>query len=350
MTADLRTTYMGIRLENPIVAAASPLSGTLDGLLALEEAGASAVVMQSLFEEQIKHHELRVDSILDSFTDSFAEARDFFPALDGYNTGPESYLRLVEQAKEALNIPVFASLNGSSVGGWTRYARLLEEAGADGLELNIYFVAADARVPSSVVETRYVELVADVARSVSIPVAVKIGPYFSSLANVVLQLADAGARGCVLFNRFLYPDISLQRMRVVPTLHLSSSQEALMPLRWIAILSGQVPISLAASSGIHTAQDVAKLLLAGADVTMTASALLRRGPGYVRQLVGGLAAWLEAHEYVSVEEMKGSMSQSTSPDPGAFERANYMRSIVDFTVASPDPRHFYARRDPIPWD
>ena len=350
MTVDLRTTYMGIRLENPIVAAASPLSGTLDGLLALEEAGASAVVMQSLFEEQIKHHELKVDSILDSFTDSFSEARDFFPALDGYNTGPESYLRLVEQAKEALSIPVFASLNGSSTGGWTRYARLLEEAGADGLELNIYFVAADARVPSSVVETRYVELVADVARSISIPVAVKIGPYFSSLANVVLQLADAGAQGCVLFNRFLYPDISLQRMRVVPTLHLSSSQEALMPLRWIAILNGQVPISLAASSGIHTAQDVAKLLLAGADVTMTASALLRRGPGYIRQLISGLSAWLEAHEYVSVEEMKGSMSQSTSPDPGAFERANYMRSIVDFTVASPDPRHFYARRDPIPWD
>ena len=350
MTVDLRTTYMGIRLDNPIVAAASPLSGTLDGLLALEESGVSAVVMQSLFEEQIKHHELRVDSILESFTDSFAEARDFFPALDSYNTGPESYLHLVERAKENLEIPVLASLNGTSSGGWTRYARLLEEAGADGIELNIYFVAADARVSSSMVEARYVELVADVVQSVSIPVAVKIGPYFSSLANVVLRLADAGARGCVLFNRFLYPDISLHRMRVVPTLQLSSSHEALMPLRWIAILSGQVPISLAASTGVHTAEDVAKLLLAGADVTMMASALLKRGPAYVRQVMAGLTAWLEEHEYVSVEQMKGSLSQRTSPDPGAFERANYMRSIVDFTVASPDPRHFYARRDPIPWD
>ncbi len=350
MTVDMRTKYMGLTLENPVIAAASPLTGTLDGLLALEEAGVSAVVMQSLFEEQIKHHELKVDSILDSFTDSFAEARDFFPALDGYNTGPESYLHLLEQAKEALEIPVFASLNGTSSGGWTRYARLLEEAGADGLELNIYFVAADARVPSSAVEARYVELVGDVARSVSIPVAVKIGPYFSSLANMVLRLRDAGAQGCVLFNRFLYPDISLPRMRVVPTLHLSSSDEALMPLRWIAILRGQVDVSLAASSGIHTAEDVAKLLLAGADVTMMASALLRRGVGQVRQVIGGLEAWLEEHEYSSIEEMKGSMSQTSSPDPGAFERANYMRSIVDFTVASPDPRHFYARRDPIPWD
>jgi dihydroorotate dehydrogenase (fumarate) len=341
---------MGLKLDNPVVAAASPLTGTIDGLLALEEAGVSAVVMQSLFEEQIKHHELKVDSILDSFTDSFAEARDFFPALDGYNTGPESYLHLVEEAKQALGIPVIASLNGSSTGGWTQYAHLLEEAGADGLELNIYFVAADARVSSSAVEARYIELVGDVTRSVSIPVAVKIGPYFSSLANMVVRLADAGARGCVLFNRFLYPDISLQRLLVVPTLHLSSSDESLMPLRWIAILRGQVDVSLAASSGIHTTEDVAKLLLAGADATMMASALLRRGVGQVRQVIGGLQAWLEEHEYASIEQMKGSMSQTSSPDPGAFERANYMRSIVDFTVASPDPRHFYARRDPIPWD
>ncbi|HET9780889.1 MAG TPA: dihydroorotate dehydrogenase-like protein [Candidatus Dormibacteraeota bacterium] len=350
MTADLRTTYMGIRLENPLVAAASPLTGTLDGLLALEEAGASAVVLQSLFEEQIKHHELKVDSILESFTDSFSEARDFFPALDGYNTGPESYLRLVEQAKESLTIPVIASLNGNSRGGWTRYARLLEEAGADALELNIYLVAADARVTSTEIESRYIDLVSEVAGSISIPLAVKIGPYFSSTANMVMRFAAAGARGCVLFNRFLYPDISLSRMRVVPTLHLSSSEEALMPLRWIAILSGQVSISLAASSGIHTAQDVVKLLLAGADVTMVASALLRRGTAHLRQVISGLGSWLDEHEYRSVAEMKGSMSQMSSPDPGAFERANYIRSLVDFTVASPDPRHFYARRDPIPWD
>ena len=350
MSADLRTRYMGLELANPLVAAASPLCGTIDGLLALEEAGASAVVLQSLFEEQIKHHELQVDSILESFTDSFPEARDFFPALDGYNTGPESYLRLIEQAKTALTVPVIASLNGASRGGWTRYARLIEEAGADALELNIYFVSADPRVGSTEAEARYIDLITDVAGSISIPLAVKIGPYFSSLANMAMRIETAGARALVLFNRFLYPDISLARMRVVPTLHLSSSEEALMPLRWIALLSGQVRISLAASSGIHSAHDVVKLLLAGADVTMMASALLRRGPTHLRSVISGLASWLEEHEYLSVAEMRGSMSRAASPDPGAFERANYMRSLVDFTVASPDPRHFYARRDPIPWD
>lgn len=350
MSADLRTTYMGIELANPLVAAASPLTGTIDGLLSLQDAGASAVVLQSLFEEQIKHHELQLDSILESFTDSFSEARDFFPALDSYNTGPESYVRLVEQAKEVLEIPVIASLNGVSTGGWTRYARLIEEAGADALELNIYFVSSDARVAAAQVEARYIELVADIAGSISIPVAVKIGPYFSSLANMAMRITAAGAQGLVLFNRFLFPDISLNRMKVVPTLHLSSSEEALLPLRWIAILSGQLSVSLAASSGIQSAHDVVKLLLAGADVTMMASALLRRGPNHMRQVISGLRGWLDEHEYTSVKEMKGSMSQAASPEPGAFERANYMRTLVDFTVASPDPRHFYARRDPIPWD
>lgn len=350
MTADLRTTYLGLELANPLIASASPLSGTLDGLLALEDAGASAVVLQSLFEEQIEHHELEVDSILELATDSFPEARNFFPGLDDYNTGPESYLKLIEQAKQRLGIPVIASLNGISLSGWTRYARLIEGAGADAVELNIYFVAADPRAPAAEVEARYLNLVAEVAATTSIPVAVKIGPYFSSLAHMAQRIAGAGASGLVLFNRFLYPDISLSRMRVVPTLHLSSSEECLMPLRWIAILRGQMQISLAASSGIHTANDVVKLLLAGADATMMASALLRRGPAHLRQVIAGLVAWLDEHEYVSVGQMKGSMSQATSPDPAAFERANYMRSLVDFTVASPDPRHFYARRDPIPWD
>jgi len=205
MSADLRTTYMGIQLANPLVAAASPLTGTIDGLLALQDAGASAVVLQSLFEEQIKHHELQVDTILESFTDSFSEARDFFPALDSYNTGPESYVRLVEQAKSVLEIPVIASLNGISRGGWTRYARLIEEAGADALELNIYFVSADPRVAATEAESRYIDLVADVSASISIPLAVKIGPYFSSLANMAMRLTVAGAKGLVLFNLFLYP-------------------------------------------------------------------------------------------------------------------------------------------------
>jgi dihydroorotate dehydrogenase (fumarate) len=350
MTADLRTNYMGLELANPLVAAASPLSGTLDGLLALEEAGASAVVLQSLFEEQIEHHELQVESILETARDSFPEAHNFFPGLDDYNTGPESYLQLVEAAKERLAIPVIGSLNGISIGGWIRYARLIEEAGADALELNIYFVTPDANTSSAEVEKRYVDLVGEIATSISIPLAVKVGPYFSSLANMARRFSIAGAQGLVLFNRFLYPDISLAKLRVVPTLHLSSSEEALMPLRWIAILSGQVPLSLAASSGIHTAQDVVKLLLAGADVTMMASALLRRGPGHLRGVIAGVGAWLDEHEYQSVRQMKGSMSQDSSAEPAEFERANYMRSLVDFTVASPDPRHFYARRDPIPWD
>jgi dihydroorotate dehydrogenase (fumarate) len=350
MSADLRTKYMGIELANPLVAAASPLSGTIDGLLALEDAGAAAVVLQSLFEEQIEHHELEVHSILEASTDSFPEARNFFPGLDDYNTGPESYLQLVEQAKSQLRIPVIASLNGISRGGWTRYAKLIEEAGADALELNIYFVTADPGVGSAEVESRYVDLVSAVAGSISIPLAVKVGPYFSAMANMATRLAAAGARGLVLFNRFLYPDISLTRMKVVPTLHLSSSEEALMPLRWIAILSGRVPVSLAASSGIHTVHDVVKLVMAGADVTMMASALLRRGPDHLKQVIAGLRGWLDEHEYESVMQMKGSMSRSSSPEPAAFERANYMRSLVDFTVASPDPRHFYARRDPIPWD
>ncbi len=350
MTADLRTNYMGIELANPLVAGASPLSGTMDGLLALEEAGASAIVLQSLFEEQIEHHELSVHSILETGTDSFPEVHNFFPGLDDYNTGPESYLQLVEQAKARLSVPVIASLNGVSRGGWIRYARLLEEAGADALELNIYFVAADPKVTSAEVEARYVDLVGEVASSISIPLAVKVGPYFSALANMAQRLRDAGASGLVLFNRFLYPDISLNRMKVVPTLNLSSSYESLMPLRWIAIISSQVKISLAASSGIHTAQDVIKLLMAGADVTMMASALLRRGPAHIQQVMAGVRAWLDEHEYLSVAQLKGSMSQSSSPDPEAFERANYMRTLVDFTVASPDPRHFYARRDPIPWD
>ena len=350
MSADLRTTYMGLELANPLVAAASPLSGTLDGLLALEEAGASAIVLQSLFEEQIEHHELSVHSILETGIDSFPEVHNFFHGLDDYNTGPESYLQLVEQAKERLSVPIIASINGVSRGGWTRYARLLEEAGADALELNIYFVAADPRVGSAEVEARYVDLVAEVAGSTSMPLAVKVGPYFSSMANMAQRFADAGARGLVLFNRFLYPDISLTRMKVVPTLNLSSSYESLMPLRWIAIISSQVSISLAATTGIHAADDVIKLLMAGADVTMMASALLRRGPAHLTHVMAGVRSWLDEHEYVSVAQLKGSMSQTTAPDPAAFERANYMRTLVDFTVASPDPRHFYARRDPIPWD
>jgi dihydroorotate dehydrogenase (fumarate) len=350
MSVDLRTTYLGLELASPLVAAASPLSGTLDGLQRLEEAGASAIVLQSLFEEQIEHHQMQLHDLLEAGSDSFPEARHFFPGLDDYNTGPEPYLRLLEQAKSRVKVPLIASLNGVSRGGWTRYAKLLEDAGADALELNVYFVAADPTVTSAEVEERYLELVRDVAGAVSIPVAVKVGPYFTSLANMAVRLVGAGARGLVLFNRFLYPDISLERMKVVPTLHLSTSDEARLPLRWIAILRDRVDASLAASSGIHTAQDVLKMVAAGADVTMLASALLRRGPDYLHQVEGGVRGWLEANDYRSLSVLKGSMSQATSPNPGALERANYMRSLVDFTVGSPDPQNFYARRDPIPWD
>ncbi len=345
MSVDLRTTYLGLELRNPLVASASPLTGSLDALRRLQDAGAGAVVVQSLFEEQIEHEDLEVHHVLETGAESFPEALSYFPELEDYNTGPTAYLRHLEEAKSAVSIPVMGSLNGSSEGGWVRYARLIEEAGADALELNVYLVAADPDWSPAEVEARYLDLVAAVRAEISIPLAVKVGPYFTAMAHMARRLAGAGADGLVLFNRFLHPDLDLESLQVVPSLHLSTSSELGLPLRWIALLRGAVDVSLAATTGVHTPDDVLKLLLVGADVTMMASALLQNGPEHVGRVLEGVHGWLEEREYRSVEQMKGSMSQRAAPDPGAFERTQYMKALVSYSSsyefaagAADDPR------------
>jgi dihydroorotate dehydrogenase (fumarate) len=332
MTVDLSTRYLGLDLKSPLVASPSPLGHDLEMLRRLEKAGAAAVVLPSLFEEQIEHEAFEVHRVLEAGSESFGEALSYFPELDDYNTGPGPYLDHLSAAKELLRIPVIASLNGASPGGWVRYARQMQDAGADAIELNVYFVATDPSVSSAQVEDRYLELVRAVREVVTIPVAVKVGPYFSSLANMACRLAEAGADGLVLFNRFVQPDIDLETLSVVPEVHLSTSAELLLPLRWIAILHGRVTASLAATTGVHRPEDVLKLLLAGADVTMTTSAVLRDGPERLRELLIGLRALLEKGEYESVEQLKGSMSQASCPDPEAFERSQYMRALVSYVT------------------
>ncbi len=328
---DLATSYMGMALSSPIVPSASPLTGSIDTLRSLEDAGAAAVVLPSLFEEQIEHEAMEVHRSLEYGAGYYAEATaGYFPEMDEYNTGPRQYLDHLEDAKRHLSIPVIASLNGTSRGGWTLYARLLEEAGADALELNIYFVASDLSRSSEEIELQYLELVGGVRSSISIPLAVKIGPYFSSMAYMARRFAEVGADALVLFNRFYQPDIDLDDLEVRPNLVLSTSDELRLVLRWMALLHGRIDASLAATTGVHTVDDVVKLILAGADVTMTASALLRHGPGHLTVLRDGLARWLEERDYTSVEQAKGSLSQRSSPDPGAFERANYMRTLVTY--------------------
>src|SRR5262245_10199005 len=331
MSPDLTTRYLGLELKNPLVVAACPLTGQVESLRRLGDAGAAAVVLPSLFEEQLEHAQMAVFRFYESGAESFPEALSDFPELDGYNTGPAPYLRLISLAKKVIPVPVIASLNGTSRGGWVRHARQIQEAGADALELNIYFVCAEPYITGEEVEARYLELVAAVREVVSIPLAVKIGPFFSSLPNMASRLVQAGADGLVLFNRFLQPDIDLETLRVVPRLALSTSDELRIPLRWIAILRAFFDVSLAAATGVHTAEDVLKLLLTGADVTMVASALYRHGPEHLRTLLDGVRAWLEAKEYPSVTQMKGSLSQVNSPDPAAFERANYIKTLVHFT-------------------
>jgi len=330
MSVDLRTRYLGLELAHPVVVSACTLGSDLDNLKRMEDAGASAVVLPSLFEEQIKHDQLAVNEFYEFTSEKFPEALSFFPEIED-NSGPESYLQHVEAAKRSLSIPVIGSLNGTSVGGWTRYAKLIEEAGADALELNVYYVVTDVHLGSAGVEARYRDLVSEVRRSVSIPLAVKIGPYFNSLPNMASHLVSAGADGLVLFNRFYQPDIDLETLRVTPRLVLSNSEESRLPMRWIAILFGRIQASLAATTGVHQPEDVLKMLLAGADVTMVASALYKRGIDHLRTLVAGSRAWLEEREYASVEQMKGSVSQINAPDPEAFERSNYIKTLVEFT-------------------
>jgi dihydroorotate dehydrogenase (fumarate) len=328
---DLRTRYLGMELSSPLVGSASPLWAHLEMLQRAEEAGAGAVVMQSLFEEQIEHESWDLHSLLAGWEGGFSEAQDFLPELDDYNTGPGAYLEFLETAKRTLRIPVIASLNGSSVGGWVRYAKAMEDAGADALELNVYFVPTDPDMTSQRVEARYVELVGAVRAATGIPLAVKVGPYFSSMPSMARQLVEAGADGLVLFNRFLQPDLDLETLEVVPHLELSTSSELRLPLRWIAILRSQLTQSLAATTGVHSAEDALKMILSGADVVMMTSALLRRGPEFLRLVLEGVEEWLGSRGYKSVEEARGSVSSSAVSDPAAFERSNYMQALVSYS-------------------
>ena len=331
MTVDLSTRYLGLELKNPLVASASPLTGDLNTLRRLEEAGAAAAVMPSLFEEQIVHDEIEIHRLYEYRSESFAESLSYFPEVLQSSSGPQNYLQRIEEAKQTVTIPVIASLNGASPGGWTRYAHDMQEAGADALELNIYFIPTDAAMTAADVERRYVDLVALVRQSVSIPLAVKIGPNFTALPHFAQQLAEAGADGLVLFNRYLEADIDLDALQIKPDLVLSNRHEARVPLRWIAILRDQLSISLAASSGVHRWQGAVKLLLAGADVTMMTSALLKNGPDFLRTLLAEMRSWLEEKEYTSITQLKGSMSRGNCPDPSALERANYMKALASFT-------------------
>jgi dihydroorotate dehydrogenase (fumarate) len=333
MSIDLTTQYLGLSLKNPLVASASPLTGDLTTLRQLEDAGASAAVLPSLFEEQIEHDEQEIARLYEFQAESFAESLSYFPEFEDYNTGPGAYLRRVEESKQAVSIPIIGSLNGASTGGWIRYAKEIEQAGADALELNIYFVPTNPLFTGADVERRYIDLVAAVRGSVSIPLAVKLGPNFSSLPNFAQQLVEAGADGLVLFNRYLEADIDLEALQFKPDLVLSNRHEARVPIRWVAILRDVLPrTSFAATSGIHRMEAVIKLLLAGADVTMMASALITKGPSFLTGVLHQVTQWLEENEYESIEQLKGSMSQGNCPDPSGLVRANYMKTLTSFTM------------------
>lgn len=324
---DLKTTYLGLKLKNPLVPSASPLSRNLDSMKRLEDAGASAIVMYSLFEEQIEHEAAELEHYLAYGSHSHAEALDYFPTPEEYNLGPEQYLELLHKAKQSLGIPVIGSLNGISTGGWIDYAQKMEQAAADAIELNIYYIPTDPALASEEIEERYINVLHAVKRTVRIPVAVKLSPYFSSLANLAARLDRAGANGLVLFNRFYQPDFDLEALEVKPDVTLSTSDALRLPLRWIAILHGVVKTSLAGTSGIHASEDVIKMIMAGADVAMMCSALLKHGPKHITRVLEDLNKWMVEHEYLSIEQMKGSMSQASVADPSAFERANYMKAL-----------------------
>jgi dihydroorotate dehydrogenase (fumarate) len=331
---DLTTSYMGLNLEHPVVASASPLSYTLDGIQRLAAAGAAAIVMHSLFEEQLEHESKTLHHFLEYGTYSYAEALDYFPQPQQFRVGPDEYLELIRKAKQSVDVPIIGSLNGASPGGWTRYAKLIEEAGADGLELNLYFVPTNPAVSSMDVESMYLSVLRDIKEVVTIPVAVKLSPYFSSFANMAARLEKAGANALVLFNRFYQPDFDLEVLEVTPNLVLSQPHELRLPLTWIAVLYGRVPIDLALTSGVHSGSQVIKGLMAGANVTMMTSELLGHGVGRLCEVVREARTWLETHEYVSVAQLRGSMSQRNVSNPDAFERANYMKMLRSW---QPDP-------------
>lgn len=331
---NLTTHYMGMMLRNPIIPSASPLSKDLDNIRRLEDASAAAVVMYSLFEEQITLESHQLDHYLSYGAESFGEALSYFPEMEGYNIGPDEYLNLISWAKRAVDIPIIGSLNGVSTGGWIEYARKIEQAGADGLELNVYYIPVDPFMSGSEVEQMYLDILRDVKQSVSIPVAMKLSPYFSATAYMARRLAEEGANALVFFNRFYQPDFDLERLEVAPHLVLSDSNDLRLPLRWIAILYGRVQVDFALTSGVHTHEDVLKALMAGANVTMMASELLQNGVQRIGAILTDMTRWMEEHEYESVAQMRGSMSQQNVAEPAAFERANYMKVLQSF---QPDP-------------
>lgn len=330
---NLETEYLGLRLKNPLVPSASPLSNDVDAVKKMEDSGAAAVVMYSLFEEQINHENQALDHILTESSEGHAEALSYFPDPGVYhNLHAEDYLAHIQQLKNAVDIPIVASLNGVSEGGWMSYAQKMEQAGADALELNIYYVATNPLLSSAEVEQKYIDDIKTVKQNIDIPVAVKLSPYFSSIANMAVRLEEAGADGLVLFNRFYQPDIDLETLEVLPSLELSSSFEKRIPLRWIAILRPHLSGSLAATTGIHTAEDVIKMTLAGADVSMMASILLKEGIDTLENILKGLVEFMDEKEYESISEMKGAMSSSSVADPAAFERANYIKTLQGFNI------------------
>ena len=329
---DLSTSYLGLQLKNPVVVSSSPLQRELDNIRRMEDAGAAAVVMHSLFEEQINVESEELNRWLENATESFAESLHYLPDLENYNHGPDSYLEHLARVKKSVRIPVIASLNGSSMGGWTRYAKMMEEAGADAIELNTYYVATDATVPGSQVEAMYIDLVKQVKASVRIPLAIKVTHFFSSIPNMMRQLDDAGANGLVLFNRFYQPDIDLEQLEVVPQLVLSRSYELLLRLNWVAIVYDSIRADLAITGGVHTAEDLLKSMMVGARVAMMTSALLENGIDHTRGVLTDVTRWMQDHEYDSIRQMQGSMSRRAVPNPSAFERANYMRVLSSYAL------------------
>ena len=327
---DLSTKYMGLKLKNPIVPSASPLSRDLATIKLMEEVGAAAVVLESLFEEQIIHEKNEMDHFLTQGTESFAEALSYFPDKDVYNFGPEEYLEHIRKVKKSINIPVIASLNGVSTGGWIDYARKIQQAGANALELNTYYLATDPNKDGKLIEDNYIDVLKAVKGAVTIPVAMKLSPYFTSMAAMAKRFDQAGADALVLFNRFYQPDIDLESLKVVPNLVLSTSESMRLPLRWVAILHGKVKASIAATTGIHTADDVLKMIMVGADVTMVCAALFQKGVKHISKILADMKKWMEEHEYESLNQMRGSMSHKAVAEPAAYERANYMKVLKSY--------------------
>lgn len=330
MEMDLTTTYLGLKLEHPLIAGANPIAATLDGIKSLEDGGAAAVVLPSLFEEQLTNDALALHYYTTIQTESFAEALTYFPQPSEFRVGPDDYLLLIQKAKSSVNIPIIASLNGFTDSGWIKIAKEMEEAGADAIELNVYYLATDPNVKGSEVEKHYFDVALSVKKSVKIPVAVKLSPFLSSPAAMAKEFSQIGIDGLVLFNRFYQPDFDLEKLEVVPDLHLSESTELRLALRWIAILYGKVSADLAATGGCHTHIDALKLILAGADAIQMVSAILKNGTQHFRNTLNQLTIWLEENEYASIHQMKGSMSHQNVTDPSAFERANYMKVLQKF--------------------